>query len=169
MQSLGRQLLLLNPSLRRASEDLIDPVLEDCAVVAANVADGQASLLRIGRAGAWHCRHGRVQPLFAHDSDALPGGGSDEFDDLLFSTKPVAIPGLGATAQPTCGEVSCAVEAGDRLLLMATQPLLQLPPEVLAHSLALPSCDDARSRIAIAAGLGDDPAGWPLALIEVDA
>ena len=59
--------------------------------------------------------------------------------------------------------------AGDRLLLVATPALVQLSPEILARSLAMPSCDDARLRIATAAGLGADPAQWPLAIIEIDA
>ena len=79
------------------------------------------------------------------------------------------MPGLGATAQPGCDQVSCVVEHDDRLLLLATQRLLQLPPEILAHSLAMPSRDDARQHIASAAGLGVDPARWPLAIIEIDA
>jgi hypothetical protein len=52
---------------------------------------------------------------------------------------------------------------------MATQPLLQLSPDILARSLAMPSCGDARLHIATAAGLGTDAARWPLAIIEIDA
>ena len=171
MQVLRTRIMALNPQLRQISEDLIDPMQEDCAVIAAHVANGQAELLRIGAAAGWHWRHGRLQPFFAR-SDALPaaiGGRADDIDDLLFSPVSLAAPGLGATAQPTCGEVSCAVQAGDRLLLMATHALLQLPPELLARSLAEPSCDDARERIATAAGLAAEPGRWPLALIEVQA
>ncbi len=171
MQALRMRIMALNPPLRQASEDLIDPVLEDCAVIAAHVANGQVDLLRIGTAAAWHWRHGRLQPFFAR-SDAPPAanaGSDDDIADLLFSNVSLAAPGLGATAQPTCGEVFCAVEAGDRLLLMATQQLVQLPPEILARSLAMPSCDDARLRISTAAGLGTDPGRWPLAIIEIDA
>lgn len=171
MQNLRMRIMALNPSLRQASEDLIDPVLEDCAVIAAHVANAQVDLLRIGTAAAWHWRQGRLQPFFAR-SDTPPaaaGGSDDDIADLLFSSVSLTAPGLGATAQPTCGEVFCAVEAGDRLLLVATQQLLQLPPEILARSLAISSCDDARQRIATAAGLGTDPAHWPLAIIEIDA
>jgi len=168
MQALRTRVMALSPQLRQASEDLIDPVLEDCAVIAAQVAGGRAGLLRIGTAAAWHWRHGRLQPLFANGAAPTQGGDGD-FDDLLFSRAPLAAPGLGATAQPTCGEVLCAVEAGDRLLLMATQPLLQLPPDVIARGLAMPSCGDARLHIATAAGLGTDAARWPLAIIEIDA
>jgi hypothetical protein len=171
MQALRAQIMALNPQLRQASEDLIDPVLEDCAVIAARVAGGQVGLLRIGTAAAWHWRRGRLQPFFANSSTppAVGAGGDDDFDDLLFSRVALSAPGLGATAQPTCGEVLCAVEAGDRLLLMATQPLLQLSPDILARSLAMPSCGDARLHIATAAGLGTDAARWPLAIIEIDA
>jgi hypothetical protein len=169
MHSLRRQLLMLNPPLRRASEDLIDPVLEDCAVIAAHVVAGQAGLLRIGAAGAWHWRHGRVQPLFAQADDPLPGGADEgEFDDLLFSSVVPAAPGLGASEQPLCGEVRCELVAGDRLLLMAGEPLLHLSPDVVASHLALP-VDEARLRLANAAGLGVDAARWPLTIIEVGA
>jgi type VI secretion system protein ImpM len=172
VQALRTRIMALNPRLRQASEDLIDPVLEDCAVVAVHVAGSRADLLQVGTAAAWHWRHGRLQPFFAGSSVPVPpvaAGNDDDFDDLLFSRVSLTAPGLGATAQPACGEVSCAVEAGDRLLLMATQPLVQLSSEVLVRSLAMPSCDDARLCIATAAGLGADPARWPLAIIEIDA
>ncbi len=171
MQVLRTQIMALNPRLRQASEDLIDPVLEDCAVIAVQIAGDQAGLLRIGTAAAWHWRHGRLQPFFANSAapPAASAGSDDDFDDLLFSRVSLSAPGLGATTQPTCGEVLCAVEAGDRLLLMATQQLLQLPPDLLARSLAMPSCSDARLQIATAAGLGTDAARWPLAIIEIDA
>lgn len=170
MQALRTQLLMLNPPLRQAGEDLIDPVLEDCAVIAAHVAGGQASLLRIGSAGAWHYRKGRVQPLFAQNDEPLPGGdGGDGFDDLLFSSAAPAVPGLGAADRPVCGEVRCEAMAGDRLLLLASQPLLQLSADVLASNLALPSVEEARLRLAGAAGLGTDAARWPLTIIEVGA
>lgn len=172
MQVLRTRIMALNPQLRQFGEDLVDPVPEDCAVIAAHVAGGQAALLRIGAAAGWHWRHGRLQPFFAR-SDAPPatggGGSSDDLDDLLFSPVSLAAPGLGATAQPTCGEVSCALQAGDRLLLMASHPLLQLPPELLARSLAAGTCSEARERLATAAGLSADPDHWPLAIIEVHA
>ncbi len=171
MQVLRTRIMALNPQLRQFGEDLVDPVPEDCAVIAAHVADGQAALLRIGAAAGWHWRHGRLQPFFAR-SDAPPAsvsGSGDDLDDLLFNPVSLAAPGLGATAQPTCGEVSCALQAGDRLLLMASHPLLQLPPELLARSLAAGTCSEARARIAAAAGLGTDPDRWPLAIIEVHA
>jgi len=172
MQVLRTRIMALNPQLQQFGEDLVDPVPEDCAVIAAHVANGQAALLRIGAAAGWHWRHGRLQPFFAR-SDAPPaataGSSGDELDDLLFTPVSLAAPGLGATAQPTCSEVSCALQAGDRLLLMASHPLLQLPPELLARSLAAGTCSEARARIAAAAGLGTSPDHWPLAVIEVQA
>lgn len=171
MQTLRTRIMALNPALRHASEDLIDPVLEDCAVIAAHVAGGQADLLRIGTAAAWHWRHGQLQPFFARSAapPTVVAGGDDDINDLLFSRVSLTAPGLGATGQPTCGEVFCAVRPGDRVLLMATQQLLQLPPEVLARSLEMSSCDDARLHLATAAGLGADATRWPLAIIEIDA
>jgi type VI secretion system protein ImpM len=169
MQALRTRIMALNPQLRSASEDLIDPVLEDCAVIAAHVGGGQADLLRIGTAAAWHWRHGRLQPFFAKSNapPAADAGLDDDFQDLLFNNVSLTAPGLGATTQPTCGEVFCAVNPGDRLLLVATQCLVQLPPEILARSLAMASCDDARLRIATAAGLDANAADWPLAIIEI--
>ena len=172
MQTLRTRIMALNPRLRQAGEDLIDPVTEDCAVIAAHVAAGQVGLLRIGTAAAWHWRHGRLQPIFAEgeaSSMAADAGAADDFDDLLFNRASLTAPGLGAIEQPACSEISCATAAGDRLLLAAAPALVQLPPEVLVHSLAMPSCDDARLHLATAAGLGADPAQWPLAIIEIDA
>ena len=100
---------------------------------------------------------------------AADAGAADDFDDLLFNRASLTAPGLGAIEQPVCSEISCATAAGDRLLLAAAPALVQLPPEVLVHSLAMPSCDDARLHLATAAGLGADPAQWPLAIIEIDA
>jgi hypothetical protein len=92
-----------------------------------------------------------------------------EFDDLLFTRAAPVASGLGGPTEPLCDEMVCAVEEGDRLLLVVTQSLVQLPPDVYARALAMPSCDDARARIASAAGLGSEPAHWPLAVIEVTA
>lgn len=171
MRALLARVMALNPRLCQASEDLIDPVLEDCAVIAAHLTGNQADLLRIGTAAAWHWRRGRLQPFFTNDgTPALADiGGAGDIDDLLFNRASPAAPGLGAAAQPTCGEVCCAVEPGDRLLLMATRQLLQLSPDILARSLALPSCEEARLSLGAAAGLGTDTARWPLAIIGIDA
>lgn len=171
MHILRARIMALNPPLRHASEDLIDPVLEDCAVIAAHVADGKAALLRIGTAAAWHWRRGQLQPVFAQSAAPSPvdAGDDGDFNDLLFNRVSPTAPGLGATEQPTCGEVFCSIQAGDRLLLMATAQLLQLPHEVLARSLAMPSREEARQQLAAAAGLDVDRSRWPLAIIEIDA
>jgi type VI secretion system protein ImpM len=170
MRILRTRIMALNPPLRHASEDLIDPVLEDCAVIAAHVADGKAALLRIGSAAAWHWRRGQLQPVFAQGAgpSSIAAGSDDDFNDLLFSQAPPTAPGLGATEQPICDEVFCKLQAGDRLLLMANASLLQLPQEALARSLAMPSCEEARQQLATAASLDADW-GWPLAIIEIDA
>jgi type VI secretion system protein ImpM len=111
-----------------------------------------------------------LQPCFANSHAAPADAGSDgDIDDLLFSRVSLTAPGLGATAQPILDEVSCAVEAGDRLLLMATRSLVDISPEILVRGLALVSRDDASRHIATAAGLGADSARWPLAIIEIDA
>ncbi|HET7333226.1 hypothetical protein, partial [Dyella sp.] len=171
LQTLRQRLLALHPSLRERSEDLINPIPEDGSVIAVRITQRWANLLRIGTASAWHWRRGSLQPLFAtgpaatEQGDALGG----EFDDLLFTRAAPVASGLGGPTEPLCDEVVCAVEEGDRLLLVVTQSLVQLPPDVYARALAMPSCDDARARIADAAGLGSEPAHWPLAVIEVTA
>jgi type VI secretion system ImpM family protein len=166
---LRQRLLASHASLRRCGEDLIDPVSEDAAVVAVQLNHQHAAVLRIGSAGVWHYRRGQLRALFAAgeagDDDSLGHGG--EFDDLLFSRVTAAAPGLGAANGPVCEEAACAVAAGDRLLLMATQALVQLPRELLAEVLALPSIDGARARIAAAAGFRSPPLHWPLAIIEI--
>lgn len=172
LQPLCAQLLAVSPQLHAASEDLIDPVPEDCAVIAAQVAGTQTHLLKIGAASAWHWRNGRLQPLFAATSapsSTAFAGSADDFNALLFSQETVSSQGLGATDHPDCAELQCEVVIGDRFLLVATAPLTGLPHEVLVGSLALPSCDDAQRAVAHAAGLGADPAQWPFAIIEIDA
>lgn len=172
MHTLRAQILEMGPRLHLASEDLIDPVLEDCAVIAAQVSANHARLLKIGTASAWHWRAGRLQPLFAATSASLSSSSadaSDDFDDLLFQQEAPASPGLGASAQPECAELQCEVAPGDRLLLVATPALTALSPAVLVPSLAMPSCEDARRSLALAAGLGTDPVQWPFAIIEMDA
>jgi hypothetical protein len=168
LHMLRAHVMALNPQLRQSSEDLIDPVAEDCAVIAAHVAGGQAILLRIGTAAAWHWRRGRLQPFFTR-SDASPLADEDTLGDLLFNPVSLSAPGHCAAAQPTSSEVVCAVEPGDRLLLLATQRLVRVSPEVLARALAMPSCEQARTQMAVVADLGPDPARWPLAIIEIGA
>lgn len=168
LEVLRQRLLALHPRLRERGEDLINPIPEDGSVIAVHITRRWANLLRIGTAAAWHWRSGTLQSLFAtasasNEDNALGG----EFDDLLFTRAATVASGLGGPTEPLCDEVVCAVEEGDRLLLVATQHLVQLAPDVYARALAMPSCDDARARIATAAGLGDEPARWPLAVIEV--
>lgn len=171
LQMLRQRLLALHPSLRERSEDLINPIPEDGSVIAVRITQRWANLLRIGTAAAWHWRHGSLQSLFATGAAATEQGDAlgGEFDDLLFTRAATVASGLGGPTEPLCDEVVCAVEEGDRLLLVATQSLVQLPPDVYARALAMPSCDDARARIANAAGLGSEPVHWPLAVIEVTA
>lgn len=168
LKVLSQRLLGLHPRLRERSEDLINPVPEDGSVIAVHITRRWANLLRVGTAAAWHWHKGSLQSLFATaaapgDDNALGG----DFDDLLFTRAAPVASGLGGPTEPLCDEVVCAVEPGDRLLLVVTQNLVQLAPDVYARALAMPSCDEARARIAAAAGLGDEPARWPLAVIEV--
>lgn len=168
LKVLSQRLLALHPHLRARNEDLINPVPEDGSVIAVHITRRWANLLRIGTAAAWHWRKGALQSLFAtaaapSDDNALGG----DFDDLLFTRAAPVASGLGGPIEPLCDEVVCAVEEGDRLLLVVTQNLVQLAPDVYARALAMPSCDEARARIADAAGLGSEPARWPLAVIEV--
>lgn len=170
LKVLSQRLLALHPRLRERSEDLINPVPEDGSVIAVHITRRWANLLRIGTAAAWHWHKGSLQSLFA--SAATPGDGNalgGDFDDLLFTRAAPVASGLGGPTEPLCDEVVCAVEAGDRLLLVATQNLVQLAPDVYARALAMSSCEEARARIAAAAGLGSEPARWPLAVIEVTA
>jgi len=168
LKVLSQRLLALHPRLRERSEDLINPVPEDGSVIAVHITRRWANLLRIGTAAAWHWHQGSLQSLFA--TAATPGEGNalgGDFDDLLFTRAAPVASGLGGPSQPLCDEVVCAVEPGDRLLLVVTQNLVQLAPDVYARALAMPSCDEARARIAAVAGLGSEPARWPLAVIEV--
>jgi type VI secretion system protein ImpM len=170
LKVLSQRLLALHPRLRERSEDLINPVPEDGSVIAVHITRRWANLLRIGTAAAWHWHKGSLQSLFA--SAATPGDGNalgGDFDDLLFTRAAPVASGLGGPTEPLCDEVVCAVEAGDRLLLVTTQNLVQLAPDVYARALAMSSCEEARARIAAAAGLGSEPARWPLAVIEVTA
>lgn len=170
MPALRTRLLVLHTRLRQLAEDHAEPVHEDGAVIAVRVTGRWADLLRIGTASAWHWRAGQLHPLFAAGGGERPADGAGlggELDDLLFSrTSPVA-PGLGASTQPICDEVVCEIDTGDRLLLLATRKLAELPSPLLAEALALPSPDAACAHIAAAAGLGSNAAGWPLAVIEV--
>ncbi|MEW9623767.1 type VI secretion system-associated protein TagF [Rhodanobacter geophilus] len=168
MQALRTRLLVLHTRLGQLAEDHAEPVHEDGAVIAVRVTGRWADLLRIGTASAWHWRAGQLHPVFAGGERPAAGAGlGGDLDDLLFSrTSPVA-PGLGAPTQPICDEIVCEIDTGDRLLLLATRKLAELPSPLLAEALALPSPHAACAHIAAAAGLGSNAAGWPLAVIEV--
>jgi type VI secretion system protein ImpM len=170
LHTLRARLLALHPRLRESGEDLINPLPEDGSVIAVRITGRWADLLRIGTAAAWHWRQGQLQSLFATGA-AVPAGDAPalagEFDDLLFTRAAPVASGLGGATEPLCDEVVCAVEPGDRLLLVATQKLVQLAPDIYARALAMPACEDARARIAAAAGLAQEPSRWPLAVIEV--
>lgn len=170
MQALRTRLLVLHTRLRQLAEDHAEPVHEDGAVIAVRVTGRWADLLRIGTASAWHWRAGQLHPLFAAGGDELSADGAGlggELDDLLFSRTSTVAPGLGAPAQPICDEIVREIDTGDRLLLLATRKLAELPASLLAEALALPSPHAACAHIAAAAGLGIHAAGWPLAVIEV--
>ncbi|MGN2253705.1 type VI secretion system-associated protein TagF [Frateuria sp. GZRe12] len=159
--ALRARLMALHPLLRHGR------VSEDGAVVAARVAGPQAGLLRVGAAGAWHWRGGRVRPLFATApaQPSLPGGG--ELDDLLFggNDAPTA-PGLGAEGMPGCEQVACELMPGDRLVLLAGVAHTQLSQATLAQALAASTPQDAQLRLAQALG-PTHSRPWPLAVIEV--
>jgi hypothetical protein len=157
--ALRARLIALHPLLRNGRAN------EDGAVVAARVSGSQAGLLRIGAAGAWHWRGGRLRPLFSAAPPAPAGSG--ELDDLLFGGSDAAsVPGLGAEGMPSCEQVTCELLPGDRLLLLAGAAHTQLPLAALAQGLAADSPEDAQMRLAQALGpIHSRP--WPLAVIEV--
>jgi hypothetical protein len=159
--ALRARLMALHPQLRHGR------VGEDGAVVAVRVAGTQAGLLRVGTAGAWHWRGGRLRPLFAAApaQPALPGGG--ELDDLLFGGGDApAAPGLGAEGMPSCEQVACELMPGDRLVLLAGVAHTQLSLATLAQALVAASPEEAQAHLARA--LGSHPSRpWPLAVIEV--
>lgn len=159
MCALRARLMALHPHLRHAAAN------EDGAVVAARLAHGQAGLLRIGAAGAWHWRAGRLRPLFAAAPAraGLPGGG--ELDDLLFGGE-APVPGLGTDGTPVCEQLACEVLPGDRLVLLAGAPHAQLSPAALVQALAAASAEEAQARLALALD-PTHPRPWPLAVLEV--
>lgn len=167
------QLQALHPALRERTEDLLDPIPEDGAVVVARVAGGQAAVVRVGAASAWHWRRGQLRPLFDDGAAAVPLDQADTArpDDLASmlatGTRTAPAPGLGTAGEPRCEEMSCLVAAGDRLLLLATDTLVRVPAQALAAALAATTGEEARAQIAAAASLGADRRQWPVAVIEV--
>jgi type VI secretion system ImpM family protein len=165
LASLQANLLALHMPLRAAAEDPLEPVREEGVALAARFAGGRVQLMRIGAAAAWHARHGVMRPLFVERA----AGAGGEFDDLLFGDAWLTMPGLGTPEPPHVDEAGVELEAGDRLVLLATRSLAKLPPATIAQALSLPACDDARAHLAVCAGLGTDPTRWPLAVIGGDA
>lgn len=174
VQQWRERLLALHPGLCERSEDLINPIPEDGAAVIAGVMAGQAALLRIGAASAWHWRRGQLRPLFA---DAMPDvpradSGTVGIDDLVgMPPDPRLRPmiGLGAAGELRCDAVNCFVEPRDRLILLATDMALRVSAESLAAALAAAAPEQVRAHIAAAAGLGTDCRQWPVAVMEVGA
>ncbi|HET7931502.1 MAG TPA: type VI secretion system-associated protein TagF [Rhodanobacteraceae bacterium] len=166
------QLRALHPALRERSEDLLDPIPEDGAVIVARVVAGDAALLRVGAASAWHWRRGQLRSLFNDASAEVPldqadTARPDDLSGVLGDARALPTPGLGTAAEPRCDETRCLVTAGDRLLLLATDTLVGVPAQALAAALAATTSDDACAQIATAAGLGTDRLHWPVAVIEV--
>ncbi len=166
------RLLALHAPLRERGEDLVNPVPEDGAAVVLRLDAGQATLLRVGAAGAWHWRRGQLRPLF---EDAGPEVPSDEADTVrpgdltgvLSERRAMPTPGLGCAGGPRCDEIRCLTAPGDRLVLLATDTLMRVPAPSLATCLAADTGEEACARIAAAAGLGTDRPQWPVAVIEV--
>lgn len=156
-------LLALHPLLRSSGDDLIDPLAVDAAVVAAQWSGGQARLLRIGAAAAWHWRRGQMRSVFA----GAPPHGDGGLDDLLFGPAGHLRPGLGGTSPPSVDEAACALAPGDRLLLVATRTLCGLPEAWFADALSQPDSEDTRRRLAGVAGLRSDPSTWPIGVIDI--
>ncbi|WP_186192348.1 type VI secretion system-associated protein TagF [Burkholderia gladioli] len=128
--------------------------------------DGATALVqRFGAAAVWHWRQGVLSAPFVERA----AGAGGEFDDLLFGEAWLDMPGIGAAGEPDCESVAIRLAPGDRLLLLATRAMTQLPREALAAALALPGCETAREALAAHAGLAGASAGWPLAVVEVQA
>lgn len=171
MQHVRDCLMALHPQLHARSEDLIDPVPEDAAVMIARITDDCVELLRAGAAGAWHWRRGQLRPLFVADADpAADEAETVQPGDLsgILSQPPARhAPGIGSANDLRLDEAHCTVVNGDRLLLMATDTLVRLPDDALASALQAASGDEACAWIAAAAGLPMERAQWPVAVIEV--
>ncbi len=163
MHLLRERLLARHPALQASSEDLIDPVMEDAAVVALHTTGRWAAVLRMGTAEVWQWRRGQMRPVFA--GDAASAG----VDTLLGARRGAVAVGLGGSGAPASEDIVCAVEPGDRFLLLATRRLMGLEQALLARALAMPDPARACAHIAQATALGVDPAPWPLAVIEVAA
>ena len=106
-------------------------------------------MLRIGTGEVWQWRHGRMRPVFAEEAAAGAG-----VDTLLSGRRASIAVGLGGSGDPECTEMVCAVEPGDRFLLLATRRLMSLDQALLAQALSLADGDDARAHLAHVVGAG---------------
>jgi hypothetical protein len=163
--SLRGGLMSLHARLRGESHDAPGTANENGVALVVRLHGMYARLLRVGAAALWHWRRGQLQAPFVER--AVGAGG--EFDDLLFGDAWLNMPGIGAAGEPDCDDATIRLEPGDRLLLLATRELMQLPRDCLAEALALTTCDDARAHLAMRAGLDRPSAQWPLAVVEVHA
>jgi type VI secretion system protein ImpM len=162
MQKLRERLLARHEALNATGEDLIDPVMEDAAVVALHTTGRWAAVLRIGTGEVWQWRRGQMRPVFVEEVGPQAG-----VDTLLRASRASVATGLGGSGEPECDEMVCAVEPGDRFLLLATRRLVGLDQNLLAQALALPDMEAARAHVAHASALGVDPSPWPVAVIEI--
>jgi type VI secretion system ImpM family protein len=161
--SLRARLMSLHARLGGASHSAPGAANENGVAIVVRFDGTYARLLRVGAAALWHWRRGQLQAPFVERA----AGAGGEFDDLLFGDAWLNMPGIGTAGEPDCDEAMIRLEPGDRMLLLATRELTQLPRDCLAEALALTTCDDARAHLAIRAGLGRPSAQWPLAVVEV--
>jgi type VI secretion system protein ImpM len=164
LASLRAALFELHARLCISARDVSSAVEENGAALFIRFDGGYAHVLRVGAAAAWLWRDGQLQPLFVEPT----AGAGGEFDDLLFGDAWPDSPGIGAAGELDCDETAVRLEHGDRLLLLVTRELAQLPRDCFAQALALPTEEDARLHLARFAGLNTPPATWPFAVVGVD-
>jgi type VI secretion system protein ImpM len=165
LDRLRSALMELHAQLRVYDEASRDETPENGAALIARFEGAAVRLLRFGAASAWLWRYGELHPLFVERA----AGAGGEFDDLLFGDTWIDMPGIGAAGEPDCDEAHIVLEHGDRLLLLVTRGLVQLPRTRLAEALGLSSHEDARIHLAVCAGLSGRSELWPLAVIGVGA
>lgn len=163
--SLRGGLMSLHARLRGESHDEPGTANENGVALVVRFHGTYAHVLRVGAAALWHWRRGQLQTPFIERA----AGAGGEFEDLLFGDAWLNMPGIGAAGEPDCDDATIQLEAGDRLLLLATRELMQLPRDCLAEALALTTCGDARTHLAMRAGLDMPSARWPLAVVEAHA